>query len=151
MRKFYILLVTLLLILPVLHLQAQEVNLFWQGETYASPFYKGKALWSNQSRISFVAIPQGLGNSASLNYKWTRNGTVLGNINGIGRSTLSFLDSILSKSQIIKVEILSSQSTVLAETSITVTPISPILAVYENNPLYGYMFHKEVAGTYQLQ
>lgn len=130
---------------------AQSVDLLWQGKTYAPPFYKGRDLWSNQSRISFMAIPQGLGNPAALHYKWTRNGTVLGNINGVGRNYLSFLDSILSKPQTIKVEIISGQNTVLAEASVTVTPISPILAVYENNPLYGYMFHRETSGTYELK
>src|SRR3990167_742525 len=86
---------------------AQSVDILWQGDTYTPPFYKGKSLWSNQSRITFVAIPQGLGNPASLNYKWTKNGTVLGNINGIGKNTLSFTDSILSRPQTIRVDILS--------------------------------------------
>lgn len=151
MKKFYALLILLLFILPILHLKAQEVDILWQGETYAPPFYQGRGLWSKQSKINFVAIPQGLGSPTSLNYKWTKNGTVLGNINGIGRNTLSFFDNILSKPQTIKVEIISGQNTVLAEASVTVTPISPILAVYENNPLYGYMFHRETSGTYELK
>ena len=47
---------------------AQSVDLLWQGETYVPPFYKGKSLWSDQSRITLFAIPQGLGNPANLNY-----------------------------------------------------------------------------------
>ena len=145
------LLASCFLILDSSFVHAQSVDILWQGQTYTPPFYKGKALWSNQSRISFVAIPQGLGNSANLNYKWTRNGTVLGNINGIGRNYLSFLDSILSKPQTIKVDILSSQDEVLASAFVTVVPTSPILAIYENNPLYGFMFHRETNGTYELR
>lgn len=131
--------------------RAQEVDILWQGETYTPPFYKGRTLWSSQSRINFVAIPQGLGNSANLNYKWSRNGTVLGNINGVGKNTLSFSDSILSRPQTIKVEISSNQDLVLASESVTITPISPILIVYENNPLYGFMFHQETSGTHELR
>ena len=130
---------------------AQSVDLLWQGETYAPPFYKGKSLWSNQSRITFFAMTNGLGNPANLGYKWTKNGTVLGNINGIGKNTLAFTDSILSRPQTIKVEILSEQKTVLASASVFVIPTPPVLAVYENNPLYGFMFHKEMAGEYKLQ
>ena len=129
---------------------AQSVDLLWQGNTYTPPFYKGRTLWSNQSRITLVAIPQGLGSSANLTYKWTRNGTVLGSIGGVGRNSLSFTDSILSRPQTIKVEILSGQN-VLASTVANIAPITPVLAVYENNPLYGFMFHRETTGTHELE
>ena len=151
MKRFYVIFILLLLILPILHLRAQVVDILWQGETYTPPFYEGRSLWSKQSRITLVAIPQGLGSAANLNYKWTRNGTVLGNINGIGRNYISFLDSILSRPQIIKVEILSGQNVVLASTFVTVTPTASALAVYENNPLYGFMFHRETSGTHPLK
>ncbi len=151
MKKILVLLFfTTYFLLPTT-ISAQSVDLLWRGETYTPPFYKGRALWSNQSEITFVAVPQGLGNPAGLNYKWTRNGTVLGNINGIGRNYLSFIDSVLSRPQTIKVDILSNQDVVLANTSVTVIPIAPTLAVYENNPLYGYMFHKETSGTHKLK
>lgn len=151
MKKFYFLLATLLLITPISYSYAQSVDILWQGDAYTPPFYNGRTLWSNQSRISFLAIPQGLGNPASLNYKWTKNGTVLGNINGIGKNTLSFTDSILSIPQTIEVDIISQGDTVLASASINVAPVSSILAIYENNPLYGFMFHREINGTHELQ
>lgn len=151
-KLYYILLVTFLLVLPTLQLQAQSVDLLWQGETYVSPFYKGRALWSKQSRITLVALPQGIsGNPANLTYKWIRNGTVLGNINGVGKNTLAFTGSVLSKPETIKIEILSGRGIVLASQSTTITPISPILVVYENNPLYGFMFHREINGTHELK
>lgn len=130
---------------------AQSVDLLWQGDTYTPPFYHGRSLWSNQSRISFVAIPHDLGNPANLNYKWTKNGTILGNINGIGKNTLSFVDPIISKPQIIKVEVLASDKTVLATRSVLATPIPPVLTIYENNPLYGFLFNREVNKTFQLE
>ncbi len=158
MKKFYLLLVTLLL-LPVLYVQAQEVDILWQGETYVPPFYQGRSLWSNQSKINFVAIAQGLGDPAKLSYRWTKNGTVLGKNNGIGRNTLSFFDTVLSRPQILKVDIIKpnispggyDEYTILASAHITVTPIIPTLLVYENNPLYGFMFHRETSGTFKLK
>src|SRR3990167_8183019 len=124
MRKFYVLVITLLLVSPIFRLHAQEVDILWQGKTYTPPFYKGKTLWSSQSKIALLAIPHisGAGNPVNLTYKWIKNGTVLGNINGVGKNTLAFTDSILSKPQTIKVEILSEQKTVLASASIFVTP-----------------------------
>lgn len=146
-----VLLYSLFIILYSTHVQAQSIDLLWQGETYTPPFYKGRSLWSNQSRINFVAIPQGLGNPASLNYKWTKNDTVLGNLSGVGKNTLSFFDTILSRPQTIRIEIVSGEDEVLASASTVVTPISPMPAVYESNPLYGFMFHDETSGAYQLQ
>ncbi len=150
-RMFILILASCFLLLASTPALAQSVDLLWHGDTYTPPFYQGKALWSKQSQIIFLAIPHGVGNPANLNYKWTRNGTVLGNISGIGRNTFSFFDSILSKPQIIKVDIISGKNTVLASASVTVVPISPTLMVYENNPLYGFMFHKETGGAYKLQ
>ena len=146
----FTLILTSCFLLPT-SINAQSIDILWQGETYTPPFYKGKTLWSTQSGITLVAIPHGLGSSANLNYKWTRNGTVLGNISGRGKNTLTFVDSILSRPQTFKVDILSSEDKVLASASHTFIPTSPNLAVYENNPLYGFMFHKEMTGTHRLE
>ena len=149
MKKIFLLIIIYcILITPVF---AQSVDLIWQGDSYTPPFYQGRTLWSKQSKITLVAIPQGLGSASSLNYKWTKTGTVLGNINGVGRNTISFMDSIISRPQTIKVEILATDKTVLASDTVVVSSVSPTLAVYENNPLYGYMFHRETSGTHTLQ
>lgn len=153
MKRLYILVAIVMFVLPVSYSQAQEVDILWQGQTYTSPFYKGRSLWSNQSRITFLAIPHGpgTGNPTNLTYKWTKNGTVLGNINGVGRNTMAFTDSILSKPHLVKVDVLSPDNVLLASASVVITQIFPVLAIYENNPLYGFMFHKETTGAHVLQ
>lgn len=138
-----------LLTLPALTF-GQSVDILWQGEGYNSPFYEGRTLWSSQSSITLLAIPQGLGSPSALNYKWSRNGTVLGNTNGIGKNSISLLDSILSKSQTIKIEIVAADGSTSAQSSVVITPRSPVLLVYEQNPLYGFMFHREVGSNYKL-
>lgn len=132
--------------------RAQSVDIIWQAETYTHPFYKGARLWSNQSFIKFVAIPQGFsGNPSSLNYKWTRNGTVLGNINGVGKNSLTLQDSVLSRTQTVKLEILNPEKLVITGTSVTVTPTTPSMAVYEYSPFYGFLFHNEMDGEQALR
>jgi len=142
--------VSCLLFVGINQTHAQSVDILWQGEVYTPPFYQGKTFWSKQSRVTLVAVPQGLGNPASLNYKWTKNGTVRGNVNGVGKNTISFTDSILSKGKTIEVEIISGQKSI-ASASVFIKPIAPVLTVYENNPLYGFMFHKEVGDVYDIQ
>jgi len=72
------------------------------------------------------------------------------NINGIGINSLSFTDNILSRPQTIKVEIVSG-SRVLASDTVSVIPVVPTIAIYEDNPLYGFMFHQEIDGGYTLE
>ena len=61
-----------------------------------------------------------------------------------------FSDDILSKSQEIEVEIISQNKEVLARTSVVIKPSLPIVAVYENSPLYGFMFHRKIGTSYQM-
>lgn len=129
---------------------AQSVDIIWQGDGYTPPFYKGRTAWSYQSGIILTAIPHGLGNPKSLNYEWVQNGTVLGEVSGVGRNTLSFSDTILSKPQEIEIRIISSKDDTLAKSSTIITPVAPSLLVYEDNPLYGFLFHREVGDTYRM-
>lgn len=150
MKKFGIGL-ALVFLIPLFSLSAQEVDILWQGEAYTPPFYEGRAPWSRQSTITLVAIPQGIGNPSSLHYKWSQDGTVLGLVSGPGRNTLRFEDSIFSKPQLIKVEILSLEEEVLAENQVVITPVNPVALIYEKNPLLGYMFHREVGNEFRLK
>ncbi|OHB09853.1 MAG: hypothetical protein A3G05_00865 [Candidatus Zambryskibacteria bacterium RIFCSPLOWO2_12_FULL_45_14] len=150
MKKWLVLVFISYFLLPTT-ISAQEIDLLWQGGTYVPPFYKGLPLWSKQSKITFVAIPQGLGNPANLNYKWTKNGTVLGNISGVGKNSISFFDPVISRPQTIVVEIVTNEDDVLASAVLTVVSTPPVLVVYENNPLYGFMFHRETSGVHELQ
>lgn len=149
MRSLLLLLVVSCLSL-VSSVQAQSVDILFQGDTYTAPFYQGRALWSKQSIITLSAIPQGLGAPASLYYLWSKNGTVLGNISGVGKSNMSYKDTLFSKPTIFKVEILNNNDELLAENQISLTPVTPVVLVYENNPLYGFMFHREVASAQSL-
>lgn len=149
MRKLLVLL-ALTFAFP-LFASAQSVDILSQGEGYVSPFYKGRTLWSKEGRLTLLAVPQGLGSPNLLNYRWSRNGTVLGAISGIGKNSLSFTDTVFSKPITILVEIVDVDNNVLAESTAVLAPISPFLAVYQNNPLYGFMFHRSLSGNYRME
>lgn len=155
MKKSFILVIFTLSLFSLFSMNADAqtggVDILWQGRGYSRPFYPGRTLWSKQSEITFVAIPQNLGNPSGLNYRWIRNGTVLGTVSGVGRNSLSFLDTVFSKPVEISVEIVSDDDSILAEASTLVAPTSPFIMVYENNPLYGLMFHREVADGYEME
>lgn len=133
------------------------IDLLWQGETYAPPFYLGRALWSNQSRLTIVAIPHvksaggGEVSPTSLIYKWKRNGESFGSASGAGRQTLVFSDNVLSKPAEIRLDVyLSDGQTLAASASINLSPIAPKILVVEDNPLLGLLLNTAVSGTYAL-
>lgn len=150
--KFFVLLIVLI---PIFNLNAQAVDIVWQGETYTPPFYEGRSMWSYQSLITLMGVPSGPGfeNSSNLIYRWTRNGTVIGTASGMGRKSLTFADSVLSKPLLIELDIRLPQDpdTIVARASTNIIPRPPSILIYENNPLYGYLFHKEVGQTYPIK
>ncbi len=147
MERKVIALTIFLFFLPVFAL-AQSIELLWQGGGYVPPFYAGRTLWAAQTNITLFALPHGLGDAKALNYKWSRNGTVLGTSSGAGKNTLTYTDTVLSRTQTFKVEIISSAGKAVATDSITLDPSEQQLLIYENNPLLGYLFNREINGTY---
>ena len=148
--KKVLFLATVYLLLSTSPAFAQSVDILWQGETYTPPFFEGLPLWSRQSQITFAAVTDGLPNPDGLVYNWIRNGTVLGLVSGVGRDSLSFSDTIFSKPITVGVEVLNKNEELLAENSITLVSTEPQVAVYENHPLYGPLFNKEISGSYKL-
>lgn len=148
--KAALLIVVGLLFLP-LSAGAQSVDVLWQGETYTPPFFQGRALWTKQSGVVFTAIPQGLGDKATLNYRWSKNSTVLGSLSGLGKNTLRVLDTVLSKPITIKVEIMAENKSVVASGMTTLSPRETRVVVYENHPLYGFLFNLESYDGYPVR
>lgn len=140
---------SLALLLPTF-VSAQSVDILYTGVNYTPPFYRGGSLWSQEGSLMFLAVPQGLGNPANLNYKWTKDGTVLGSVSGIGQNALYSNDPLFSKPQTVKVEIVAPDDTIVASASVSVTPIKPIILVYEKHPLYGFLFNQEASPNYRL-
>lgn len=124
------------------------VDMFWQADSYTPPFYKGKALYSYQSSITVVAIPNIVNsdgakiNPSSLIYKWTKDSKVLGGVSGYGKNYFSFTKSILSNSPEIEVEVMTSDKKIKASGSIVLDPIETKVLMYENSPLYGIIYEK---------
>ncbi|MDB5194233.1 MAG: seg [Parcubacteria group bacterium] len=134
-----------------LTLQSASVDLLWQGATYAPPFYEGRTLWTDQARYTLLAIPHVAGRTAgNLSFKWTKDGTVLGQSSGTGQDSLILFDTILGLPQTVKVDVMTDNDTVAASATITLTPREPELHVYEDNPLYGYRFDNDASGTFTL-
>ncbi len=127
-----------------------EVDMLWQGDTYIPPFYKGRALWTDESNATILAIPH-VSASTNLIYKWSVNGTIYGDKSGVGRNTFTITKAPLSLPEKIKVSIMTDSNTVVAEGLVTLYPGAPQLSVYEDNPLYGVLFNNAVNANITLR
>lgn len=150
MRK---LLIISLLLAPIFAIQAEgEVDLLWQGEVYVPPFYQGRSLWSNESRITVTAVSNVPAfDPSTLYYRWSKDGKVLGNLSGINKHSLTFVDSILSLPIEIKVDLRDGEEgKVLGSSTLVVEPVQARLLIMSKSPLYGLMLNRAIVSEYSL-
>lgn len=136
-------------------LRPSEVDMLWQGRGYVPPFYKGRNLLGKEGYVTIMAIPHVYNSSggevspANLIYRWSKNGEILGGASGASKNYLTFADSILATPQYVTVDIFEG-NTISASNSIRIQAITPNVSVYENNPLYGFLFNNEVGNEFIL-
>lgn len=125
-----------------------EVDILWNANTYTPPFYKGKALFTNQSEITLTAIPNFFNsggnriNPKNLVYEWYRGNSKLKDYSGFGKDTLSLKGGVLFKSLDVKVEVRTLDDSMVAEKNITISPENPEALIYQNHPLYGILLNR---------
>lgn len=153
MYRFGVLLfLTACYLLPTTISAVGEVDLLWQGETYTPPFYEGLPLWTNETRITFVAIPNLPNiNPSTLIYRWSKDGTVLGSKSGVNVRSLTFSDTVLSQPVKVEIDIFGgANSDLLGSASVVLRPSPPKLIVVEDNPLYGLMLNQRIQKEFLL-
>lgn len=132
----------------------QSVDVVWEAQTYTPPFYKGKAMYTPQEKLVFVAMPNFIqGNSIvgpdTVTYKWKEDLTVEGNRSGYGVQRFDYRGGILMRPVDIGVEV-STQNGLGAENHVILGPTSPEVTLYENSPLYGILFNKEISRNFEF-
>lgn len=133
------------------------VDLLWQANTYTPPFYKGKALYTPESEVVFVAMPNIVSNSRRVDsrdvvYTWKQNYDVQGSLSGFGKNTFWYKGPIFIRPATIEVEAYAASNSSLKGTgATTITPTDPIALLYIDNPLLGVLFNKSSGPSYNLQ
>lgn len=139
-----------------INIRPTGLDLVWQTKSYTPPFYKGKALYAYQSLVDFVAMPSFMTSSGAtidpktLVYKWTRNGSVLGDVSGYGKNVLSTSGGVLAKPLSIDVEVSTIDGSMHAKKGVELQGMQPEVLLYENHPLYGIMYNKVTPPQFTL-
>ncbi len=124
-----------------------QLDLLIDAMSYVPPFYRGRALPAAGGHIHAQALARFVQNGARVSekiitYTWKQNGRTLGSISGLGRSAVTLEAPALFDSNQITVLATTDDGALSAETSATIASVEPILALYENHPLFGIMFHQ---------
>jgi hypothetical protein len=139
-----------------LNLAPQTVDLLWEAtDTYTPPFYKGKALPSEQSIIKVVAIPNFVENDKVLDrskviFTWSLNDIQRDSFSGFGQNFFPFKMDPLEASDLVKVKASSYDSSSSVENSIYIPKTSPEIVIYEENPLLGVLWDRAFTGGIRL-
>jgi len=133
---------------------SSDIDILWRGKGFIPPFYKGRTLWGAQTSITLMALPHVFNSNGkeisnnNLIYKWIKDGFVLGNVSGVGKNSLSLSDSVLSMPINIEVQVSIDGNSVVATKNLSFIPKKQSILIYENNPLYGLLFNKEINGLF---
>lgn len=133
-------------------IKPQSVDIIWEAHTYTPPWYKGKALYTNDSTVTCTAIPEIITDSGNivsaseLFYQWERNGQTLSEQRGIGKQSVSI--PILRGYNDIGVRVETLDGKYKAYKEITVDESDPELILYESDSLYGLLFEKALQNQF---
>lgn len=128
-----------------------SVDLLWQAHSYVPPFYKGKALFPLEGVVTVVAFPSfALNNPSSAVYSWKIGGQARPDISGPGKDTITLTGSILLQPIDVEVTVTSQDGSVTAQNNMSLTGTSPVVALYEDSPLYGLLFNESLGTTITL-
>lgn len=132
------------------------VDLVWQTPSTVPPFYKGKALYPLFGRLSVVALPEIFDQDgqripdSSLVYTWTKRNEVQGKLSGYGRNVFNLASPELRFPFTVGVAVELADGTAVANETITIDTSEPTVRVYENSPLYGVLFNRELGENASL-
>lgn len=134
-----------------------DVDILWQANTYTPPFYKGKALYTAESNITFLAIPNIIIDGVKLDnkevvYKWKLDRKVQNEVSGYGKNLMSWTGPILLKEPFVQAEVYSSKnSSAKGINGTVVNRVDPKALFYENNARYGILFNKAIKGEFLMK
>lgn len=140
-----------------LSLRTGDVEVVWEALGYTPPFYKGKTQHAYGGVVRFTAIPRltdrnGNEISASnLIYTWKKNGTVIQDQSGYGKTTIiTSDDSYIRDGNDISVDVSSMDHTAQATGYSSVSPKVSQVLVYEKGPALGTRYEKAIGSTLNI-
>lgn len=134
-----------------------QVVVVWKSDGSIPPFYKGKALESYGGSFRATAIPEFFTTSGkridpkTLVYTWSKNGTVDATQSGYGKDSFTDMQSsYIRGGDDVTVTVSNADGTLTSTRTITISPVVAEVSLYQDSPLYGPLFERELPGYLAL-
>jgi hypothetical protein len=133
-----------------------DVSLVVEPVSTAHPFYKGASLVASEGLVRLIAIPDLRTASgaaipaSSLVYTWKNGDQVLQSDSGIGKSVLTATAPVKFRDATISVTVAAPDSSTVAQTSALISPVDPVVRIYQNDPLLGPLFNYALPDTISM-
>lgn len=127
-----------------------ELQILWTSDGYAPPFFKGRKLAGSDATIRAAALA-GFANGGTrvpevdIVYTWYRNGSVISDASGRGKSRAT-MQGPARGTDVIRVVAETADRTQRAEASVPIIAYEARLVLYENHPLFGVLYHRAIVG-----
>ncbi len=138
-------------------IRSGDVDLVWESSGYLPPFYQGKVAAANQNTMKFIAIPHFVSKTGTpidpktLVYQWSNGSDAFGDQSGYGKQSLVVPSNIIPQPLAINVQVTSATDpNVGGEAALTITPQSPSILFYQDDPLYGILYNSAIGKSFRL-
>jgi hypothetical protein len=134
-----------------------DVDILWQANTYTPPFYKGKALFTPEANVTFIALPNIIiggkrVDPSDIVYNWKVNRTVDGENSGFGKNSYDYTGSIILKPVLIQAEVYAASNKAFKGLNgFQLSHVFPQTLIYEDNPIYGILFNKALRNQHTVK
>jgi hypothetical protein len=139
-----------------LSLQPQDVVLVAEPVSSAPPLYPGKALVALEGRVRVIALANfgtaggGALDPSKLVYTWTVNDVRIANSSGIGKDAIMVASPIQYRASDVSVAVASSDGSMVGGAALSLAATDPFVRIYENDPLLGIRYDRELSGHYAI-
>lgn len=137
-------------------IQPEDVSLIAEPQGTVPPLYPGKSLVPLGGSVRVVAIANlqdAAGKTldpANLAYTWTVDGARITAGSGIGKTSLLVASPLQYRTRSVSVVVQSQSGSLVGGATISLSPSTPTVRIYENDPLLGVRFDKALLSTYSL-
>lgn len=128
-----------------------EVDLLWESDSYAPPYFRGRTLAGTNATIRAQAVARFVRPDGStiaedgIVYSWYRGTTRIAS--GRGRSSVNTSGPSLFGSDTLSVVAESADGIYHGRASIRIDGVDPTLELYENHPLFGVLYHRALSDS----
>ena len=132
-------------------LRPTEVDLIWQSNSYAPPYFRGRtfagpgATIQAQALVRFARADGSQISESSVVYTWYKGSQRIAS--GRGRSTITTSGPTLFANETLSVVAESADGLYRGRAFAQLSSVDPFLQLHENHPLFGVLYHRALIGS----